>query len=76
MPDVADIAQGDIEELERIRELQRQAKAGTEGRLQPKGACYNCGEPLEILGALFCDKDCRHDYEGRERERRERRSRF
>lgn len=27
-------------------------------------ACYNCGEEL-APGLLFCDKDCRDDYEKR-----------
>lgn len=29
------------------------------------GFCYNCGEPVKT--GLFCDGDCREDYEKRER---------
>jgi hypothetical protein len=29
-------------------------------------ACYNCGEPLRP-GLLFCDADCRDDYEKRQK---------
>ena len=25
------------------------------------GACYNCNEPIKA--GLFCDRDCREDYE-------------
>lgn len=30
-----------------------------------KGSCYNCEEPLQ--GKLFCDVDCREDYDKRKR---------
>jgi hypothetical protein len=30
------------------------------------GACYNCSEPLRP-GLLFCDRDCRDDFEKRHR---------
>ncbi|HCM1955488.1 TPA: hypothetical protein N3A08_004644 [Salmonella enterica subsp. salamae serovar 9,46:z4,z24:z39:z42] len=32
--------------------------------LLPSGFCYNCG--AEILRGVFCDGDCREDYEKRE----------
>lgn len=32
--------------------------------LLPGGSCYNCGEPLGDTH-LFCDRDCRDDYEHR-----------
>lgn len=38
-----------------------------EQNLRNKGACYNCDEPIE---ELFCDEDCRDDYEWREERRR------
>ncbi len=28
------------------------------------GACYNCGEEIDP-GLVFCDRDCRDDYEKR-----------
>ncbi|MDE2470910.1 MAG: hypothetical protein KGL35_19710 [Bradyrhizobium sp.] len=30
--------------------------------LQPCGACHYCNEPLHT-GLLFCNRDCRDDYE-------------
>lgn len=44
--------------------LRKQAeKAKAEG-LSPKGRCYSqlCGEKVPA-GAVFCDSDCRKDYE-------------
>lgn len=35
-------------------------------RLSAKGTCYNCDEPFEMQDRgrkLFCDADCRDDYE-------------
>lgn len=43
-----------------VREAQEQ-------HLRNKGACYNCDELIE---ELFCDEDCRDDYEWREERRR------
>lgn len=40
-------------------------KMGT--RLNPKGECYNCEEPMENPNQLFCDCDCREDFEKRKR---------
>jgi len=38
--------------------------------LHPKGACFNCEEALEpFSGKLFCDTDCRDDFEKRHRRR-------
>lgn len=40
-----------------------------ETRLKPRGRCYNCEE--KVLGkGLFCDGDCRDDYQYREERRR------
>ena len=36
-------------------------------RLQPTGECYNCDEELDKEDQLFCDVDCREDYEKRKR---------
>jgi hypothetical protein len=36
--------------------------------LQPTGSCHNCDEAV-LADAKFCDVDCRHDYERREKNR-------
>lgn len=54
--DDADIA-GEEEEYLR-REAFRKATAPM--RYQRRGKCYNCGEPTDNL---YCDVDCRRDYE-------------
>lgn len=38
-------------------------------KLAPKGACYNCDEPL-APGLTFCDADCSADHELRLRMKR------
>lgn len=45
--------------------MHKAKKAGT--RLNPTGECYNCEEPLEEPDKLFCDCDCREDFEKRKR---------
>ncbi|HFW4798944.1 TPA: hypothetical protein ACIBS5_004429 [Salmonella enterica subsp. diarizonae serovar 60-67:z35:-] len=60
MADEADIAS----EIERIRT--EAAISGRERHTLPvTGHCYNCDE--HISAGLFCDADCRDDYEKRER---------
>lgn len=66
MADQADVAQEIREEDERIRGLQR--KKGVPGP-RACGACHNCDGKLIIAGALFCDADCRDDWQGRTRQR-------
>lgn len=47
-----------------IANARAQLNAGP--RLSPKGICYNCDEPFEMQDRqvkLFCDADCRDDYE-------------
>lgn len=42
-------------------------------RMTPKGECYFCGETLMdsfLKGSLFCDENCRNDYEHQEKMRR------
>ena len=34
---------------------------------KPCGYCHNCGTTLGTTGLLFCDEDCRDDYEKRGR---------
>lgn len=36
-------------------------------RLQHRGRCYNCGEASQ---SLFCDVDCRRDYEREQKVRK------
>ena len=36
--------------------------------LSPTGSCHNCSEAV-LADARFCDVDCRHDYERREKNR-------
>ncbi|AXC70703.1 hypothetical protein ABGY98_000489 [Salmonella enterica] len=60
MADDADIAS----ETEQLRT--DAALSGRERRTLPEaGHCYNCNET--ISAGLFCDADCRDDYEKRER---------
>ena len=57
--DIIDIAEEHDSVLlqNQIREVQRKAR---EEHLEPTGYCHNCGEPCK---GLFCDKECRDDYE-------------
>jgi hypothetical protein len=46
--------------------IELQTKNRVVTRMEFTGFCYNCEEPVKTA-ALFCDKDCRDDYEHRER---------
>lgn len=59
MPDIADLAE---EEIEQTLERARRTRAP---ELKHTGSCHNCDEPL--AAGLFCDHDCRDDYERRAR---------
>ena len=61
MTDDADRA-ADYEERMRQAAIGRRRPA-----LKPCGHCYNCGTSLGTTGLLFCDEDCRDDYEHRKR---------
>ena len=61
MPDDADRAS---EYEERMR---AHAIAQRKPSLKCCGACYNCGKIVATHGQLFCDEDCRDDYEKRGR---------
>jgi len=39
------------------------AQRGQAVRLQPVGACHQCGNEDGIQRRLFCDKDCASDWE-------------
>lgn len=60
MADSADIAYENEQFSMSIR-----LKNRIRNRLPEAGFCYNCGEPVKT--GLFCDGDCREDYEKRER---------
>lgn len=61
----------DITDLATDRELAATARALEAARrpqpaaIQPTGHCHNCGEVIE--GALFCDVDCRDDWQLRQK---------
>jgi hypothetical protein len=52
------------EQVEMTLAAARQRRAPT---LPAVGECYNCGETLRF--GVFCDADCREDYEKRKRHR-------
>lgn len=58
MPDIADQADDEIEQT-----LQRALRARAP-ELVPRGTCHNCDQPVR---RLFCDLDCRDDWERRAR---------
>ena len=62
MPDEFDRA-SELETAEREARLQAARNKPTMPAVR---ACYNCGERLNP-GLLFCDRDCRDDYEKRTR---------
>lgn len=68
MADIIDDA-GDIEQQHRDAAIQAALEQARANRMNPKGACYNCGEPMKPL-QLFCDADCSADYELRQRAQR------
>lgn len=55
-----------------FQEARNNARKMLGTKLQPKNECYNCLEPLDNAEQLFCDSDCREDYEKRKRAERER----
>jgi hypothetical protein len=60
MSDFADMASEQQAYLEEVALYKHKTKR----RLNPCGRCFNCDET--IVKGLFCDKDCREDYEKRE----------
>ena len=46
--------------------LASQAAAAAANKLHPKGTCYYCDETVPAH-ALFCDADCRNDYDHEQR---------
>lgn len=58
--DEADIAAHAIEEAERQALLQKRPVG-----IKPIGVCHNCEHKFkpEEIEKLFCDKDCRDDFE-------------
>lgn len=64
MADICDLAQDHIEREEAARAAQRASQKRNEPK--PNGACHNCGEVVAD-GHLFCDTDCRSDWERTQR---------
>jgi hypothetical protein len=60
MADEADLAQQISEQM-----IELQTKNRVVTRMEFTGFCYNCESSVQH--ALFCDKDCRDDYEHRQR---------
>ena len=60
------------DEIDRASELEERQRADALSRVRTRvglllcGACHNCGERLPA-GRLFCDADCRDDFEKRTR---------
>lgn len=58
------------DDFDRASDLEMKQRALAERRARNRpgmaavGACYNCGDALPGT-RLFCDKDCRDDYEKR-----------
>lgn len=68
MSDIADRAQDHIEREEPLMLAAGKRPPGP----TPNGFCHNCGEPV---ANLFCDNDCRDDFEARTAANRRLRSR-
>lgn len=60
--DAADLAAPEIDNMvqDQIARIRAKPKAR---RLSPIGQCHNCRETLKEEGQLFCDTDCRDDYQ-------------
>lgn len=59
----------DFDRASALEEAEREAcvaRARNKPGMVACGYCYNCNEPL-AQGRLFCDVDCRDDYELRTR---------
>lgn len=59
MADLADRAQQHHDREEALLRAQNRKSV-----LMPCGRCHNCREPITL--PLFCDTDCRDDYEYRQ----------
>ena len=67
MPDAADVAQYQQEQMQEMVGLGRRAQPMD--RLVSTGKCFNCDEPLGKL-LVFCDSDCESDWQKRRAARR------
>jgi hypothetical protein len=63
MPDIIDDA---TDHIEKSMAAALEAQRNKPPLMPPTGNCYNCGESVAD-GAKFCDIDCRHDFELRNR---------
>lgn len=59
--DILDQA-ADLAERERTYLLEEHLRRVEKSAIKPNGQCYNCEETLKE-GEIFCDIDCRDDYE-------------
>lgn len=64
--DIADIA-AEREQIDTARAIAA-ARNPLQRQLSPTGQCHNCEEPL-AHDQLFCDQDCRDDWQKRDRMR-------
>lgn len=64
MPDFADLA-AEREQIDTARAIE--AARLPRPTLQPRGSCHNCDAQLDAV-ALFCDADCRDDWQLRTRQ--------
>lgn len=58
MADEADMTSDRMDAEEEFRRRQRAVEAP---RLKPSGQCHHCEEPLRF--AVFCDNECRDDWQ-------------
>jgi hypothetical protein len=64
---MADITDDATDQELKFTELAIQAARACRPQLPRNGRCHNCEELVE---GLFCDADCRQDWEKRQRARR------
>ncbi len=62
MTDIYDQAT-DVEMRSREIALQTIRAKASKPAMQANGACFNCEEHLADSNALFCDADCRDDFQ-------------
>jgi hypothetical protein len=59
------------DEADRAQEVEERQRAAALTKRRPTlpicGYCHNCGTSLGTTSLLFCDEDCRDDYEHRKR---------
>lgn len=66
MADEADIANETADRM-LAHARSQQIAAANAAKLHPNGSCHYCHQTLNTPLALFCDSDCRNDYEEEKR---------